>query len=330
MAKVAVLGSGSWGLALAVELYQNSHDVTVWSYTEEESKEIETTRGSSRLPGLTLPLGLKFTSDMVEACDGASLIVMVVPSFATRSTAQTLKDIIKPDQVVVTATKGIEEGSLMTQTDILMDVLGKDVKIGVLSGPSHAEEVCQNMPTLVVAASDDIKVAEYIQDIFMSEVFRVYTSTDMIGVEIGASLKNVIAIAAGMSDGIGYGDNAKAALVSRAIKEMIDLVTAMGGSQDTMNGLAGVGDLMVTAFSRHSRNRMFGMLMGQGLSMEEAQARVKMTVEGIYTAKAAKTLAEKYNIQMPIVDVVNEVLFEDLPVKKAVAKLMGRSKKSEF
>lgn len=330
MSKVAVLGSGSWGLALAVELYQNRHDVTVWSYSKEETAELESTRRTERLKDLVLPLGLKFTSDMEEAVSGAELIVMVVPSFATRSTAETLKEVIEPGQVVVTATKGIEEGSLMTQTDILADVLGKDVKIGVLSGPSHAEEVCQNMPTLVVAASDDVEVAKLIQDIFMSEVFRVYTSTDMIGVEIGASLKNVIAIAAGMSDGIGYGDNAKAALVSRAIKEMIDLVTAMGGSPDTMNGLAGMGDLMVTAFSRHSRNRMFGMLMGQGLSMDEALERVNMTVEGIYTAKAAMTLANKYNLQMPIVTAVNEVLFNDLPVKKAVALLMGRSKKSEF
>lgn len=329
MAKISVLGSGSWGIALAATLKRNGHHVTLWSYLEEEKIELETTHESkSKLPGVKVPDGIIFTTDMQEAVKDRDLLVMAVPSMATRATAEKLKDIIEPQQYIITVSKGIEEETLFTQTDILEDVL-PDAIVGVLSGPSHAEEVVRCLPTLVVAGARDKKLALFVQEVFMCPYFRVYISPDMNGIELGASLKNVIALAAGMADGLGYGDNAEAALITRGIREITALAMAVGGRKETLSGLTGVGDLIVTCSSRHSRNRRAGVLIGQGMDMDSAMKEVQMVVEGVYSAKAALAMGKKYGITLPIIEEVNHVLFDHKDPNQAVSDLMGRDRKSE-
>ena len=273
---------------------------------------------------------MSLTWDLSSCLLGKDLLVLAVPSTATRETAEKIKPYVEKNQILCSVSKGIEEDSLLTQCGILEDVLGKDAKVGVLSGPSHAEEVVKGLPTVVVAGSRDIAVAEFLQNAFMNENFRVYTSTDVTGIEIGASLKNVIALAAGMSDGLGYGDNTKAALITRGIKEISSLALAMGGLPQTLSGLAGTGDLIVTCSSRHSRNRKAGMLIGQGLRPKDAMDQVHMVVEGVYSAKAALALGKKYQVSLPIIEQVNEVLFHDVDPRLAVRSLMERDKKSEI
>lgn len=328
--KITVIGAGSWGTALAVLLCGNGHQVTLWSHRPAQAKQMrETRQNRDKLPGVMLPEALAYTGDMEEAVQGRDLLVFAVPSAAMRDVAASAAPFVADGQMAVCVSKGIEEGTLMTQCGILEQELPGG-HICVLSGPSHAEEVVMGLPTLVVAGAREPDVAETVQAAFMNEVFRVYTSSDVLGIEIGASLKNVIALAAGMSDGLGYGDNAKAALITRAIKEMTALATAMGGQPETLSGLAGTGDLIVTCSSRHSRNRKAGMLIGQGRTAAEAMEEVHMVVEGVYSAKAALALGEKYHVELPIIREVNRVLFDGGDAREAVARLMERSRKPEF
>ena len=329
MARISVLGAGSWGIALAVMLNKNGHDVKVWSHRQSQVDQMNDTHTSDKIKGVKLPESMEFTADIESAAKSADVILFSVPSKATRETAEKVKDFVNSNQIFITVTKGIEEDTLYTQTEILEDVLGADKKICVLSGPSHAEEVVVFKPTLVVAGSNDRQTALFVQNLFMNKYFRVYSSPDVKGIEVGAALKNVIALAAGMSDGIGFGDNAKAALITRGIKEISELAVAMGGQAETLSGLTGVGDLIVTCSSMHSRNRMAGFYIGQGMSKDDAMEKVAMVVEGVYSAKAAKKLADKYNIEMPIVEIVNAVLFDGMDVKAAGYELMTRSKKDE-
>lgn len=328
MAKIGIIGSGSWGMALSVLLYNNGHEVTVWSALPEEIKEMEQTHRHHTLPELILPEDMVFTKDLEEAMAGRDLLVTAVPSVFVRSTAKRMHPFCRYGQVIVNVAKGIEEASLMTLSEILEEELPM-ADVAVLSGPSHAEEVSKSLPTTCVAGASTRKTAEYIQSIFMSEVFRVYTSPDIQGIELGGSLKNVIALAAGIADGLGYGDNTKAALITRGIAEISRLGTAMGGKIQTFGGLTGIGDLIVTCASMHSRNRRAGILLGQGKSLEEATKEVKMVVEGIYSAKAALALSLKYEVSMPIVEQVNAVLFDSKSASEAVRDLMLRDKTIE-
>ena len=328
MAKIGIIGSGSWGMALSVLLYNNGHEVTVWSALPEEIKEMEQIHRHHTLPELILPEDMVFTEDLEEAMTGKDLLVTAVPSVYVRSTAKRMNPFCRYGQVVVNVAKGIEETTLMTLSEILEEELPM-ADVAVLSGPSHAEEVSKGLPTTCVAGASTRKTAEYIQSMFMSEVFRVYTSPDIQGIELGGSLKNVIALAAGIADGLGYGDNTKAALITRGIAEISRLGTAMGGKIQTFGGLSGIGDLIVTCASMHSRNRRAGILIGQGKSMEEATREVKMVVEGVYSAKAALALSQKFEVSMPIVEQVNAVLFDGKSASEAVRDLMLRDKTIE-
>ena len=328
MAKIGIIGSGSWGMALSVLLYNNGHEVTVWSALPEEIKEMEQIHRHHTLPELILPEDMVFTENLEEAMTGKDLLVTAVPSVYVRSTAKRMNPFCRYGQVVVNVAKGIEETTLMTLSEILEEELPM-ADVAVLSGPSHAEEVSKGLPTTCVAGASTRKTAEYIQGMFMSEVFRVYTSPDIQGIELGGSLKNVIALAAGIADGLGYGDNTKAALITRGIAEISRLGTAMGGKIQTFGGLSGIGDLIVTCASMHSRNRRAGILIGQGKSMEEATREVKMVVEGVYSAKAALALSQKYEVSMPIVEQVNAVLFDGKSASEAVRDLMLRDKTIE-
>ncbi len=329
MAEIGVIGAGSWGTALAMVLADNNHQVTVWSIIEEEVRMLtEEREHKDKLPGVKIPDSIYFTTDLKESVEGKDMIVLAVPSPFIRSTAHNMKDLVADGQLIVVVSKGIEESTLKILTDVVEDEIPQ-ANVACMSGPSHAEEVSRRLPTTVVAGSKKRCLAEKIQEYFMNDVFRVYTSPDMLGIELGASLKNVIALAAGMADGLGYGDNTKAALITRGIKEISDLAILMGASAETLSGLSGIGDLIVTCASRHSRNRRAGMLMGQGKSMQEAMDEVKMVVEGVYSAKAAMKLADEYGLDMPIVRQVNAVLFEDQSVKQAVIELMHRERKTE-
>lgn len=328
MAKVAVLGGGSWGIALAVLLHKNGHEITVWSALEKEIEMLDKEREHKMLPGVKMADDMIFTTDEKEAVTGKDMLVMAVASSYTRATARRFKDLIAPDQIIVNVAKGIEEDTVMTLTEIIEQEIPQ-CQIAVLSGPSHAEEVSRGVPTTIVVGAKKKSTAEYIRSLFMNEVFRVYISPDVLGIELGGSLKNVVALAAGIADGLGYGDNTKAALITRGITEIGRLGIAMGGLYETFSGLTGIGDLIVTCASMHSRNRRAGILIGQGMSMEEAMAEVKMVVEGVYSAKAAMQLAKKYNVQLPIIEQVNKILFEGKSAEEAVKDLMLRDKKIE-
>lgn len=329
MAKAGVIGSGSWGTALARVLSKNGHEVTLWSRREEESRMLREEReNKSKLPGVKLPDDILCTTDLEQTVEGKDILVLATASPSIRSMAKKMAPYVTAGQLIVDVSKGIEESTLMILTDVIAQEIPQ-CRAAVLSGPSHAEEVGRDIPTTVVAGAKDRETAEYIQNLFMNKVFRVYTSPDMLGIELGGALKNVIALAAGAADGLGCGDNTKAALITRGIAEMSRLGVAMGGHIETFNGLTGIGDLIVTCASMHSRNRRAGILIGQGKTMQEAMDEVKMVVEGVNSAKAAKTLAEKYGIDMPIVQEVNKVLFEDKPAREALADLMLRDKKIE-
>lgn len=329
MAKICIIGAGSWGIALATVLEKNGHDVIVWSIVESEIEMLKITHEhKDKLPGVILSNKISFTSDIKEACDGVDLFVMAVPSPYTRSTAHLFAPYIAEGTVIVNVAKGIEENTLDTLTDILNEEIPQ-AKACVLSGPSHAEEVSRGIPTVVVVGAESKETAELVQNYFMNEFFRVYTSPDILGIELGGALKNVVALAAGMADGLGYGDNTKAALITRGISEITRLGTAMGGKIETFAGLTGIGDLIVTCASMHSRNRRAGILMGQGKSMQEAMDEVKMVVEGVYSAKAAMALANKYNVEVPIIEEVNNILFNDKKAKESIKSLMTRDRKVE-
>ena len=329
MAKISIISAGSWGTALALLLYNNGHQVTVCSENEEEIRMLqENHEHLTKLPGVCLPEEMEFTTDMEQALAGRDLLVMAKASPYVRATSRKLAHLIPNGQLIVNVAKGIEADTLMTMTDIISEEI-PSANVAVLSGPSHAEEVSRFLPTTVVAGAKTKKTAERVQSFFMNEFFRVYTSPDMLGIELGGSLKNVIALAAGMADGLGFGDNTKAALITRGIAEMCRLALAMGARAETLNGLSGIGDLIVTCASRHSRNRKAGMLMGQGYSMQEAMDEVKMVVEGVYSARAAAALAKKYRVDMPIVEQVCQVLFHGQNVKNAVMELMLRTRRIE-
>lgn len=329
MADIGVIGAGSWGIALAVLLSNNGHTVKVWSIIEDEIKMLqENHEHKDKLPGVILSENITFTSDLKEAVEGKDLLVLAVPSPYVRSTAASLREVVADGQIIVNVAKGIEESTLMTLSQIIEEEVPQ-AEVTVLSGPSHAEEVGRGIPTTIVVGAKNKKTAEYIQNIFMSEVFRVYISPDVLGIELGAALKNVVALAAGIADGLGYGDNTKAALITRGITEISRLGMAMGGKFETFCGLSGIGDLIVTCASMHSRNRRAGILIGQGKTMDEAMKEVKMVVEGVYSAKAAMRLAKKYDVQIPIIEQVNLVLFENKPASEAMKDLMTRDKKIE-
>ena len=328
MAKVCILGGGSWGIGLSVVLHKNGHEVTVWSAVPAEIQMLQENHEHKMLPGVKLPEDMIFTTDDKQAIEGKDLLVMAVASSYTRSTAHRISPLVAQGQKIVSVSKGIEEHTLMTQAQIIEDEIPQ-AQVAVLSGPTHAEEVSRGIPTTIGAGSKSKSCAEYVQNLFMNEVFRVYTSPDVLGIELGGALKNVVALAAGIADGLGYGDNTKAALITRGITEIARLGTAMGGNFETFCGLTGIGDLIVTCASMHSRNRRAGILIGKGYTMEEAMKEVQMVVEGVYSAKAARALAKKYNVSMPIVEEVNQVLFEGKPAKEAVADLMLRDKRIE-
>ena len=329
MAKVGVLGAGSWGTALSVLLHENGHHVTIWSIDEDEVRMLDEKREhESKLPGVKLSEDMVITGNMEETVRDKDFLVLAVPSPFTRATARKMRPYVAEGQIIVDVAKGIEESTLMTLSRQIEEEIPQ-ADVAGLSGPNHAGEVGRKLPTTCVIGAKTKKTAEYLQSMFISPVFRVYTSPDILGIELGGSLKNVIALAAGIADGLGYGDNTKAALITRGIAEIARLGVKMGGKIESFTGLTGIGDLIVTCASAHSRNRKAGYLIGQGKSMQEAMDEVKMVVEGVYSAKAAAKLAEKYGVSMPIVEEVNKVLFEGKSPSQAVDDLMQRESRSE-
>lgn len=329
MSKISVIGSGGWGSAIAIMLAENGHEVTLWSYLEEESNNLKKYRENKPfLPGVMMPENIEFTYKLSECITGRDVIVTATPSHAMRATARNMADYVEDGQIIVNISKGIEEGTHYTLSKVIKEEI-PNCRLAVMSGPSHAEEVSRKVPTTNVVASEDHDVALVVQNIFMNPNFRIYTNPDVLGVELGGSLKNVIALCAGIVDGMGLGDNTKAALMTRGLVEMSRLGVAMGAKAETFNGLSGVGDLIVTCTSMHSRNRRAGILIGQGKTPDEAQAEVRMVVEGIRTCNAAKELADSVGIEMPIVNEAYKVLFENMPASHAIKHLMGREKKPE-
>ena len=326
---ICVISSGSWGSALAYMLSQNGHNVNLWFRNEEKARlAIECKENKEYLPGITIPTGVNIVWDIEKAAYGCDFFVQGAPSKAVRSSVTDFKPFIKQGSTIVNVAKGMEEKSLKRLSEVIGEVL-PGVNIAVLSGPSHAEEVAKKIPTAIVASSTDLKVAEHVQDVFMNKHFRVYTNDDIIGVEMGGAMKNVIALAAGISDGMGCGDNGKAALMTRGIKEIAMLGMAMGARAETFSGLSGIGDLIVTCTSLHSRNRRAGILLGQGKSLQETLDEVHMVVEGVHTTRTAMYLANKYNVEAPITTEIYKTLEENKDPKLAVLDLMTRDKKHE-
>lgn len=331
MAKIGIIGAGSWGIALSVLLHNNGHEAAVWTRSLQKEDIVllkEKREHVSKLPGVKISEDIVFTDRMEEITADKEVLILAVPSACMRSTCKMMKGLTADGQIVVNVSKGLEESTLKILTDVIEEEL-PGVNAAVLSGPCHAEEVGRGLPTTCVVGAHDRETAVYLQEIFNSAVFRVYTSSDMLGIELGGALKNVIALAAGTADGLGYGDNTKAALITRGIAEISRLGTAMGGRAETFFGLTGIGDLIVTCASVHSRNRKAGYLMGQGRTMQQAMDEVKMVVEGVYSAKSALALSKKYKVEMPIVEQVNRVLFEGKPADEAVRELMMRVSRSE-
>lgn len=329
MKKIAVIGAGSWGTALAVMLEQDGHDVIMWARNAEAVESMKRTRENKQyLPGVLLGENIDITTDAQKAIAEKEIVISAVPSRAVRETITKFADLFQKDAIVVNVAKGLEQGSLLRLSEVIKECL-PNCHPCVLSGPSHAEEVGRQIPTACVIAAEETDIAKMVQKEFMNPNFRVYTNHDVIGVEIGAALKNIMALAAGMSDGLGFGDNTKAALMTRGMTEMTRLGIAMGGKAETFAGLSGIGDLIVTCTSMHSRNRRAGILLGQGKSLAETLAEVKMVVEGINTVQAACELAKKYHVSMPITEEINQVLFYGKNVREAVLQLMTRDRKAE-
>ena len=332
MIKIAVFGAGTWGIALARLLAVNGRDVTVWSAIPAELKSLSTTHRHPNLPGMVLPSTIHYTADIAEACAGKDILLFAVPSVFVRSTAKKAAPHITEGQLIVDVAKGVEDKTLMTMSEIIEDELARQkrhARVVALSGPTHAEEVARDMPTLIVAASEDEEAAKAVQKAFSTPTFRVYTNTDRRGTELGGAVKNVIALAVGIALGLGYGDNAKAALITRGNAELSRLGIAMGCKPETFMGLSGMGDLIVTCTSMHSRNLHAGMLLGRGKSVEEAKTEVGQVVEGINALPAACRLAKKYKVEMPIVQSVDAILGGRLAAGNALAALMGRDLKRE-
>lgn len=330
MSNISVLGAGTWGTALAILLGNNGHEVTIWTIIENEARMLSEHRNEIKnLPGAKLPASVKVTMNLEEACKDKDLLVMAVASPYIRSTAKLVSPYIKEGQKIVNVSKGIEDVTLRTLSEVISEEIGQ-ADVAVLSGPSHAEEVSRGVPTTIVVGAKTKETARFIQDTFMTDVFRVYTSPDIIGIELGGSLKNVIALAAGIVDGLGLGDNTKAALMTRGMAEISRLGVTLGGKIETFSGLSGFGDLFVTCNSKHSRNWNAGYLMGQGKTMEEAKQQVGQVVEGINSAKAALHLAQQHNVEMPIVEQINLLLFENKSANDALYDLLGRDKRKEY
>ncbi len=324
--KIAVVGSGAWGTALAIRLHKNNHDVTIWSYEKELIPQMEETRINPRLPGTILPQGLKISPDY-SCVQGCPLVVMASPSFPLRSVCRGITPYLEENAVIVSVTKGIENGTGKRMSQVIEEETGHTVV--VLTGPTHAEEVSRDIPTGILAACSDKALAEMVQDAFMSENFRVYTSPDPVGAELGAALKNVIALCAGITDGLGCGDNTKALLMTRGLTETARLGVSLGAQKDTFAGLAGIGDLIVTCTSMHSRNRRAGILIGQGKGIQEAMAEVGAVVEGYYAAKGAYELGKRQGIDMPITEAAYRVLYENASAAEVFTNLMNRRRKAE-
>ena len=327
--RISVIGSGGWGTALALLLLENGNDVTLWSFFEKESEEMRQTGENHFLKGVALPKELKLTSD-ISCVHGCDAVVLATPSFAVRETARRIAPLLDSRTVVISVSKGIERDTALCMTQIIEQELDGQNKVAALSGPSHAEEVGRGIPTGCVAACADIKIAEWVQSLFMNNRFRVYSSDDVIGVELGAALKNVMALCAGCCDGLGYGDNTKALLMTRGLAEIARVGEKMGGRKDTFAGLAGMGDLIVTCTSMHSRNRRAGILIGQGKSAKEAMDEVGAVVEGYYAAASGIQLAERYGVEMPITEAAYNVLYNGMSLDTAFSSLMKRSRKREI
>lgn len=328
--KIGVLGAGTWGMALARVLSLAGHDVTVWSALPQEIDEFSATRRHPNLPGMEIPQQIAFTKDIREAVQEQDLILFAVPSPFVRATARAACPYLPEGQIIVDVAKGIEADTMLTMTGIIESELpGKKARLVALSGPTHAEEVARDLPTTIVSASSDPEAARFVQDVFLGTCMRVYTNDDVLGVELCGAMKNIIALASGISTGLGFGDNTKAALITRGMVEISRLGTAMGCRKETFNGLAGIGDLIVTATSMHSRNNRCGMLLGQGLSPEEAVRQVGMVVEGINALPAAMRLQERYGVEMPIVSAVNAIVTGKVSAAVAVDRLMAREQKCE-
>lgn len=329
MSVVSIIGAGSWGTSLSVLLSNNGHQVRVWSIFQEEVDMLNTHHEHlDKLPGVRVPDAVVFTTDLARCLEGHDYIVIVLPSQTVRENARLLKPYARPGDIVVMCSKGIEESTGLRLSQVIAEELPEVCPVA-LYGPSHAEEVAVNIPTTVVAASPNLKAAMGVQDLFMSPYFRVYTSSDMIGAEIGAALKNIIALCAGICDGLGFGDNSKAALMTRGLTEIARLGKAMGANPNTFSGLTGIGDLIVTCTSQHSRNWRAGNLIGKGHTVADAIAEVKMVVEGISATKAVKALIDRYKINMPIATEAYKILFEGKDCRKAVYDLMTRRRKHE-
>ena len=326
--KTTVIGDGGWGTALAMVLERNGHDVTVWGPFPEYLEEVKTAgENKTYLPGVPVPASLKWTANHEEAVKSADLVVLVVPSRFYKPVVESFKPYISKDTLIVSATKGLDEQTHERMSEVAEQALGRP--IAVLSGPSHAEEVARGVPSAVAIAAADHAIAEQIQDFFVNDTFRVYTLDDVVGVELGGALKNVIAVAAGIGDGMGFGDNSKAALMTRGIAEITRLGVALGAKPETFTGLSGIGDLMVTCMSRHSRNRGVGERLGKGETLEEIMASMKMVAEGVWNCQAAKELAAELGVPVPITEQVNAVVHEGKDPREAVMALMARAPKPE-
>lgn len=333
MEKVSVIGAGSWGTAIAFVLAENGHDCLLWTRRTEQAAEInEKHTNESYLPGITLPANLQAISDLEEAVHHSDIIVIAVPTKAIRDLCAEINQLANNAKLIIHVSKGIEPDTLNRISEVIEEEISTDKRkaIVALSGPSHAEEVVLRHPTTITAASFDQQAAEHVQDLFMNQYFRVYTNDDLVGVELGAALKNVIALAAGISDGIGYGDNAKAALITRGLAEITRLGMKMGANPLTFSGLTGLGDLIVTCTSVHSRNWKAGNLLGQGKSLDEVVSGMGMVIEGVRTTKAAHQLSERYDVSMPLTEALYSILFDNIPPKEAVDQLMSRMKKQEI
>lgn len=330
MKKICVLGAGSWGSALALSLAKKGYNVMMWTLSQEQADKINTTKENiDYLPGVLFPNNIELTTNIEEAVRDSRLIILAVPSQAIRSVCKQIKEFVKPNQILVDVAKGLEKGTGFRLSQVCEEELPENPYV-VLSGPSHAEEVAKDIPTTLVVGSEDLEIAQEVQDIFMSPKLRVYTNPDVIGVELGGALKNIIAFGAGICDGLGYGDNTKAALMTRGIREIARLGTALGADANTFSGLSGIGDLIVTCTSMHSRNRRAGILIGQGKSLDETLKEVKMVVEGITATEVAYEVSKKMNIDMPITSAIYSVLHDGKNANEVVVNLMMRSKKHEI
>lgn len=328
--KITILGAGTWGIALARVLSNAGHGITVWSALKEEITDLNERREHKNLPGMKIPMVISFQKDIGKAMENSEMVLMAVPSVYVRKTAEVMKPFLKDNEIIITVAKGLEEKTLFTMSEVIQDVTSDEHPIVALSGPTHAEEVAKDMPTLIVAASHNEEAAMTVQGLFRETCLRVYTNPDIFGVELCGALKNVVALSCGIANGLGLGDNTKAAIMTRGMKEISRLGISMGALSETFTGLAGIGDLIVTATSEHSRNNRCGRYIGQGMKAQEAVKEVGMVVEGINALPAAKELATRQHVEMPIIDAIYEIVYHNSDPKDVVSNLLNRKVKSEL